>query len=602
LQVATRFSGRHWRQRPRRFGFGTRDRPHSLHQARWADQDHASAVRISAVVDDKAHAAEAEIDDAYRRQPLLSYGYEEAIRATFIAANALLQQARSGDIDTYAAAVDTVLNALKYAVRWIWDARTLPRHIQPVGDPVQHAKPFLFLAVEYVGMVTAYLHARDDLIDLTGWDGILRISGALLQQQQYEAYNELVKTSIRDTHFDLESAIASDEEVMVAVTRAGMRSVPIDRVPVDPDVLSVSYAAVARHDSKFHMLPADWRFGEFSLEAFRAVHGVLRGIVYTWARLAPLKAREPWFVRHAAHQPFSVTRAELLAAAKLVANISKAEGRAVIDLLEYAGSGITNPDPALQPLVPTPDGRYLLSEPLVMDTAAERNLAVLLNRAPSQKAVYSRLANRKEKEMRNRICHRLGTRFRFWHGHLDGHDVTNVDLAVVDDSDQSLLLLELKWFIDPAEVRELRDRSKELSKGIDQCKTLLSLARDSRVTLNRIGNGRFQNVAAAVVSANWIGFGNIQDPEIPIINEEHLVHKLQRADTLSEVITWLRRRDYLPVLHRDYAAVERPTKVANWVLDWYRIELADAHNFISVSTGGPTHRTLYRIPRTRSST
>ena len=38
LQFATRFCERHWRQPPRRSGFGTRDRPHSLHQGRWADR------------------------------------------------------------------------------------------------------------------------------------------------------------------------------------------------------------------------------------------------------------------------------------------------------------------------------------------------------------------------------------------------------------------------------------------------------------------------------------------------------------------------------------------------------------------------------------
>jgi len=548
---------------------------------------HAKDATIAAVVDEKAEAAEGEIDNAYQREPLLGYRYEEAIRSTFIAANALLQQARGRDLDTYAAAVDTIINALKYAVRWIWAARRLPRLIQPVGDPVQHARPLLLLAIEYVGMVTAYLHARDNLIDLAGEDRVLRISGALLRQQQYEAYNELVKTSIRDMHADVEAAIAGDERVLSAVRRAGMRNVPIDRVPIDPEVLSVSYAAVARHDSKFHILPADWRFGKFSLAAFRAVHGVLRAIVYTWGRLAPLKAREPWLVPHAANQPYSVTRGDLLNAAKLVANISRAESRAVIDLLEYAGSGITNPDPALQPLVPMPDGRYLLAEPLVMDTAAERNLSVLLNRAPSERDVYSRLTNRKETEMRNRIFRKLDARFRLWHGRLHGHEV---DLAIVDDADHSLLFLELKWFIDPAEVRELRDRSKELSKGVDQCKTLLALASDSPETLNQIASGPFRVVAASVVSANWIGFGNIQDPDIPIINEEHLIRKLQAAGALSEVIAWLHRRQYLPVLHRDYVAVERPTNIANWTLNWYRIERIAADDFISRSTGGPTCR------------
>jgi hypothetical protein len=37
LQVATRFFERHSRQRPRRFGFGRRNWPCSLHQGRWAD-------------------------------------------------------------------------------------------------------------------------------------------------------------------------------------------------------------------------------------------------------------------------------------------------------------------------------------------------------------------------------------------------------------------------------------------------------------------------------------------------------------------------------------------------------------------------------------
>ena len=45
LQVATRFCERHARQLPRRSGFGTRDRPHSLHQGRWADGKREKADR-----------------------------------------------------------------------------------------------------------------------------------------------------------------------------------------------------------------------------------------------------------------------------------------------------------------------------------------------------------------------------------------------------------------------------------------------------------------------------------------------------------------------------------------------------------------------------
>ena len=518
------------------------------------------------MVDEQARAVEREIDAAYTQHPLLNYPYGEALTATLVAANALLAPFANTTAAEYGVAVDTVINALKHAVVWLWKSRSRQRLVEPIGDPVQHAKSFVLLAVEYLGMETAYKHAGFGLVDLTCKGGTLTVSGALLEKQQYEAYNELIKSSNQVTADDVETARTSGERLMEAITGAGLRGVPISRVPLDARVLSVAYKAMADRAAKTHLLPGDWRFGRFSLRVFRAVHSVLCAIVYIWNRLAPVLAREPWFIRHAADQPFVITRGEILTAVSGAGGISKAETRAVMDLLEYGAAGISNPDPALQPLLALPDGRYLLSLPLILSSAAERNLAVLLNRIPDEKTRYARLTNQKEAEMRTRMCHRLGSRFKFWNGFLDGYEV---DLAIVDPADQSLLLLELKWFIDPAEIRELRDKSEELSKGIDQCKKLLQVAPSG---LARIPGAPFRTVGAAVVSANWIGFGNIQDADVPILTEEHIVRKLQLGASLEEVIQWLRNRSYLPVVDRDYAVVKRPSKVSKWTLDWYRIE------------------------------
>ena len=44
----------------------------------------------------------------------------------------------------------------------------------------------------------------------------------------------------------------------------------------------------------------------------------------------------------------------------------------------------------------------------------------------------------------------------------------DVDLAIISDSEKMCLLLELKWFIDPAEAREIIEKSEEIEKGISQ--------------------------------------------------------------------------------------------------------------------------------------
>jgi hypothetical protein len=518
------------------------------------------------MVDEQARAAEREIDTAYTQHPLLNYPYGESLTATLIATNALLEAFAKTTAMEYCVAVDTLINALKHAVFWLWNSRFRQRLVEPTGDPVQHAKSFVLLAVEYLGMETAYKHAGFGLVDLTCEGETLKVSGALLEEQQYEAYNELIKTSIQVTAEDAEVARTSGEGLMAAITGAGLRGVPIDRVPLDGRVLSVSYKAMADRAAKAHLLPNEWRFGRFSLRSFRAVHSVLCAVLYTWNRLAPVLAREPWFIPYAAHRPFVMTRSEILSAASDAGGVTKAETRSVLDLLEYGAAGISHPDPALQPLLALPDGRYLLSEPLILSGAAERNLAVLLNRIPDEKKRYSRLTNQKEVEMRTRLCHRLGSHFNVWHGSIDGHEV---DLAVIDPTDQSLLLLELKWFIEPAETRELKDRSEELSKGINQCKKLLQLAPSA---FNKLPGAPFRTVGAAVVSANWSGFGNIQDGEVPILTEEHVVRKLQVSSSLTEVIQWLGSRSYLPIKGRDFAAIERPSKVGRWTLEWYRIQ------------------------------
>ncbi len=50
----------------------------------------------------------------------------------------------------------------------------------------------------------------------------------------------------------------------------------------------------------------------------------------------------------------------------------------------------------------------------------------------------------------------------------------------------------------------------------------------------------------AVVSENWIGYGNVQSPDIPVIRANHLIEKLKTTDSLWSTMERLKERKYLP--------------------------------------------------------
>ncbi|MCK1705022.1 hypothetical protein IVA86_27345 [Bradyrhizobium sp. 146] len=164
---------------------------------------------------------------------------------------------------------------------------------------------------------------------------------------------------------------------------------------------------------------------------------------------------------------------------------------------------------------------------------------------------------------------------------VDGYELrygevqsTNIDLAIIDRTNKVCLCLELKWFIEPAEIREIEDRSKDLAKGVAQCKTLNKLYRqnDARMMQTVLGIDSGYSFLAAVGSVNWIGFGEVQDPEVPIIKVFHLVEKIKETGSLSETCRWLEGRDYLPLEDRDYSVIPAEISCGRWSTTWYGIK------------------------------
>jgi hypothetical protein len=138
------------------------------------------------------------------------------------------------------------------------------------------------------------------------------------------------------------------------------------------------------------------------------------------------------------------------------------------------------------------------------------------------------------------------------------------------------LCVELKWFIEPAEVREVTKRSEELAKGVRQAKNIAeAYASGSERILRILDIEPGYDFLVAVGSFNWIGRWDVQDEQVPIIKVGHLAERLTSVSSLASTIKWLRAREYLPTQGKDFLVEPIDVQVGRWKSKWYGIGTPD---------------------------
>jgi hypothetical protein len=323
-------------------------------------------------------------------------------------------------------------------------------------------------------------------------------------------------------------------------------------------------------------LPDDWAFEGYSVSEFRKVWMCLEAIAFLHHAARTIAIGRGIGGSMDAASVFTATHQELLRRIGRYSGVPEAALVALVKDLTYGGPGMEQPDPAIQPLIKFNDEQYGIMPQLLMASSSERNLTVLLNRLDRQQKHYNRLTSSKEEFMRERIAESLqslGIRFR--HGKIPGEDgLPDFDLALIKDSERRCLVLELKWFIEPAEVRELLEKSEEIEKGISQLLLLRrALLHQSNSARSFLGIDSTYEVCFAVVSANSIGHYSVQHSDVPVVRESDLVSKLSSTDRLSDVVAWLSERRFLPTEGEDYRVVEQTVTIGQWSLEWPGIQL-----------------------------
>lgn len=529
---------------------------------------------MMAPVSDELRAVEREVDTFYQNSTLLSLSRSQAMWHFLAECEEWFfrRHAKGEQIDL--ALVDVVINFARWPLRWLWEhcrSKSEEHHPCIKEDYYEDAHKMACLGYNYGWFEAAFTYASMGRLSLE-LDGD-RIRPKWIDQDhiRYDAYDRL-RDSAEGPPVNEEDSVSNRiAEIILPTVR--LRN---DRFEygLNPSIFKQVYSAIDEPLSKHFRLPEYWSFPTADLSQYLAIVKALWvfSSIHSLARYTT-----PNRGLHAPGYRQSVIvmeRGEIIARLRRYLGLNSGLVREIVAELTFGGKGITNPDIALQPLVPMGDRHLGWAPNLVLSSSLERNLLVLLNRLPESREVYSKLVEQLEGRMIDffrRALVPLG--FRLWSGNVSGWGTaSDLDLVIVDDCGKCVLVLELKSFLAPADPREVADKAAAIERGVKQISLRQEEFCKRRSSLDTVlKTDQSFSVHFAVASDSAVCCGMAQVGDAAVVRSTHLIDRITRHGKLAPVCEWLRERHYLPVPDRDFEKVEFPATVGGWTLDWYQI-------------------------------
>lgn len=517
---------------------------------------------------------EKEIDNYYKSNPLLKLPFATAAWYLLSSAEEYMLIEQMGGVgrvqDIHNLGSDFITE-IEHSMSWIYCECAQGGQITFAKDNnLYKASRDLFeLGRKYDLFKFAYKCASDGVLELELQGSIIQPTGEFFTKIEYEAYNILIDSrQPEEAQFELNPHNFPMGAIQHSLKVKGDRF----RYKLNPKMVADMKMYLEPLFDKMFILPSTWEFSCYTLGDFRKVFEVVCAISHIH-----------WSARHVASNLgcedkgyldsfYVLTFDELLNRVIRYTGLSKEKVQNVLDDLTYGNRGIKRPVPALQPLIKLNSEYYAIVPNVWICSAAERNFISLINRFQPDKDIYDIYKNKKECLQKVRFEPQLSHRgFNYYSGIVE--NLTDVDLAIVSHSEKACLLLELKWFMAPTTGQERIHKSDEIKNGITQVLKLKQMFLDNyQPLLNVLNIDSTYRFAGVVVSENWIGYGNVQSSEVPVIRINHLIEKIKTTDSLRSTMDWLIDRKYLPK-EGEHFTVSRPKKrIGNWYLKWYGIQ------------------------------
>jgi hypothetical protein len=528
-------------------------------------------------------AAEAAVDSAYASNPLVKLPFAKAAWYLLgVAEDQIFMPQISGELkpNELDAIVDNLKFDLKHAFHWLRMSCPPGGDIPTAHDSAEYqmADDLMELALSYLPFVAAFTFASRGLIEIQIHDSRLIPDLPTGKELQYEAYDRLLKPYADEATFGKalsRQATVADLRTLTSAVEAGLKVAGEHfTLTLNPKLLQLAIARDKPTWDAIFTLPGDWQFSRYTLADFKSAFSALAAIAPLHFEARFLAVAKGCRKLGFADCIFTSDRDGLV---RRVTRYSGLRSEIVANIISDITLGARNldlPDPALQPIIPLNKEHVALPAVLFGGSAAERNLLALMNRFPEERKIYARLVGQKEGLMRDRIVRAFqgaGKPYRYWWGTVPGPKLLpDVDLAIIDNPERACLLLELKWFIEPGESRELIQRSEEITKGVDQLVQLREGIKERYAPiLDSIGIASDFALGLVVVSANATCSVIGRPRNLPVVREAHLVKQILQSATLLETISWLATEQFLPIEGKHFEVVKVHRTVGQWTIQWY---------------------------------
>ncbi|QJX76983.1 hypothetical protein [Priestia megaterium] len=240
-------------------------------------------------------------------------------------------------------------------------------------------------------------------------------------------------------------------------------------------------------------------------------------------------------------------------------DVSKEITIKLIDDLTYSGKKKGKQKfstPITEPIIQLSDGRKAISPRFILYNQPGRNILSTLNR------IYEDEANA-DSDMKELIfIEELSDITKDYKNLIVCHDVpvedTNIDYGIFDVKSKTLVLFEMKWFVEPVTSVEIKSKDEEISKGLHTQlpKYKKAVENDvSKFTLKAFKKElEIEKVNYFVLTRVTIGSGFIKPSLFKTINIRMVKKALLDAKgDLNNASEKLKKGDYYPKLNKDFS-------------------------------------------------
>jgi hypothetical protein len=263
----------------------------------------------------------------------------------------------------------------------------------------------------------------------------------------------------------------------------------------------------------------------------------------------------------------TISKLDLCRDISMFADIGEEKISDFVDHLTY-GHKTSTPDPALQPIIPAKD-ILLLPCLHTLTCNIQRNILALFTRINPRD--FDRQSYLFEKKMTDDLAKLLQ-----WHSHFvvnkkffANDTQEEVDVVIADPNSKIVILMELRWILQPGDAREVVNKMKECIKKISQIERKTQFF---NANFNSLMNQAFPNLDVndgAGWSAKGLvvleGFGGIlsNNPDFPIITSAALKIGLQHVENLSNLHDWVASLHWLPTKNLHFEDAVGEVKIDN---------------------------------------